>query len=840
MRKRQTTIMTLPLIVVMSFWVSRAFANEPVIDFDAKAKQLHVVDVSKNLALCINVDKRCQVEQVNINRRDVLHPEYGVCSAIKVNEDWYTTRKDIASPKVAVDGNTATVTGITFGPEDMPVRETWTFRTKADRIDWRITRTYGKDGVLEDTYFAGWTFAAMDTWTGALLDTGGVAWCRFLERPNMTLGNHAEEVTFWNRENDAALRMTPTVPDGQQMAVRFTHQPNGAFTFAQNIGDTDFECRHDLSRFIREGHDVWKAFEVKAGTVEMNYTLQALTYSETYDRGDLKGIDEGAVREIFNTILRYGTIDRNHTGGNGWRTGWICLHEQWYSSMAAAMACPDYTRNVSSTYDYFKDNAVRDDGRVFARFKNDKGDYKPSGYTDKGFFEPGWGILMDSQPDYVIVVSEHFHNTGDMDWLKGQKETCEKVLDFVLARDHDHDGLLEMMNDYHSDEQGSDWIDIIWAAHENAFVNAEMYYAMTLWSELETLLGDHAMAKKYARAAAKLRKQFNKTVAHGGFWNPEKQWYIYWRDKDNSIHGDNFVIPVNFMALGYGLCDDDKRRAAILDQLEVEMVKEALFSWPLSVYPYKEVEGKDTNFPFPNYENGHLFLSWNELGVRIYADYNPAIAMKYVRNVLDRYEEDGLAHQRYSRIEQKGMGHDILSGNGNAVVGLYSAIYGIHPRYDRLFLDPHLTPELNGTKLKYWLRDQDYEIALSQNDYTISVGDCSVRGKQSFGMDVTDAGLNYYRDKRGVPALIASSPVLTLDATKWIQGQPAWTSTSTKTQTVEYVISGFPPDTSCGLQIQGQDVPKTLCKSDAQGRIHVSVEHEAGQPVSVLITPPRQ
>jgi len=42
-----------------------------------------------------------------------------------------------------------------------------------------------------------------------------------------------------------------------------------------------------------------------------------------------------------------------------------------------------------------------------------------------------------------------------------------------------------------------------------------------------------------------------------------------------------------------------------------------------------------------------------------------------------------------------------------AIVGLYRNIYGIRPQYNRLYLEPHLTKDLNGTKIRYWLRDQN-------------------------------------------------------------------------------------------------------------------------------------
>ena len=64
----------------------------------------------------------------------------------------------------------------------------------------------------------------------------------------------------------------------------------------------------------------------------------------------------------------------------------------------------------------------------------------------------------------------------------------------------------------------------------------------------------------YRAFAARLKTSFNRPISAGGFWDPTNQWYAYWRDKDDSIHGDNLVSPVNFAAIAYGLCDDPARR----------------------------------------------------------------------------------------------------------------------------------------------------------------------------------------------------------------------------------------------------------------------------------------
>jgi len=137
------------------------------------------------------------------------------------------------------------------------------------------------------------------------------------------------------------------------------------------------------------------------------------------------------------------------------------------------------------------------------------------------------------------------------------------------------------------------------------------------------------------------------------------------------------------------------------------------------MYSYAPGEAKKSQYPFPSYENGDLFLSWGAIAVKAYADYNPALAVKYVKNVLEQYSKDGLAFQRYGRKKQNGLGDDILSGNSLAIVGLYQAVYGINPLYNRFYLDPHITPELAGTKLNYNFRSNRLIVSLDSSSYSV-------------------------------------------------------------------------------------------------------------------------
>jgi hypothetical protein len=815
------------LIFIFAVWLvgeAPALAADPaMIHQDLTRKLVTMADGQGQLALRLNYDTRCVLDQVIVRGREVAATS-GVTSGIYVDGQWFTTRDKIPSPGIQISKNTVTVTGIIFGKPGSELHETWQFTVLADRIEWRITRKYCATAMLDDAAFPQWDFSNMTTWTGGMLDNGGVVWNKYLETPNATYGAHAGTVTFWSRDQNDCLRIVPILQKDQYGTVRFSHQTNDIFSFNYAVSSEARKPKHDLNRYLSDRQDLWAPFQVAAGDVSIEFALQALDYDQAYDRGTFQGLDGGNIRELLNTVARYGVIDSRLVGGNGWRSGYICLHEQFFGEIGLALDAADYIANYSETLNYYRDHAICADGRVKSRWCYGAWDAMPGTYDECGFYEAQWGWLLDSQPDYVINVAEQFDLTGDRQWLAGQRTSCENVLGYLMRREVGHSGLVAMRTDSCKAGKSSDWIDVVWASYENALVNAELYYALGLWAGAEDTLGNPAQATTYRDFAARLKTSFNRPLSEGGFWNPTNQWYVYWRDKDESIHGDNLVTPVNFTAIAYGICDDAARQKAVLDRMEAEMQKENLFSWPLCFFPYQPAEG-GARSDFPSYENGDLFLSWGEVAVRAYAAYDPALALKYIKKALTRYDQDGLSFQRYLRRSQRGEGNDILAGNCMSIVGLYRDVYGVQPKANRLYLEPHLTGELNGTKLRYTLRGRKYEIDLNTNGYAMTAGGITLGELHPFGVDATDAGLEYFPATNTDWTMSISRPnakPMTVQIESWPNNSDAprnWLETSPQVNgTTLHVITHLQPNTNYELKANGKSI--SYLRADKTGRIH--------------------
>lgn len=728
---------------------------------------LHVSDHSGHIGLTLDLDGGCRVGSLTVDGVEVLAGS-GVRTGVRTRGGAYTSGAVKSAPRVSRRGDVLTVDSIVYGDGALAYTESWRFEPCGDAIVWTIASNTGTAlARVEDRFVPQWDFAAMDTWKGGILDNGGMVWCKYLRSEDDTYGVHTGGITLWNPERPGALRIETST--GGVMHQKFSHGKDGVFTIKHIPASGPLQMRYDLSRCVGGREDVFAPYIVEGGdtvTVRLSY----VDYPEAYSRGNLRGIDAESVRELMNTTGRYGVVDNGIVGANGWTTNWKCLHEPFFAQIGLALADTNYTRNLAESLHQEAMHAVTPQGRVLSRWHNADEDQMPGTYNyQTGYYEARWGYTVDSQTGYVINVTELFDLLGSTEWLAGQKETCERALDWLLARDENGNGLCEMMNRNHREGTASDWLDIVWASYENAFVNAQLYEALRQWAACETVLGDTARAQMYDRAADRLKEAFNRPVEQGGFWSEEKGQYVYWLDDDGSVHGDNMVTPVNFAAISFGICDDPARKARVLDEIERRTASEGLFHWPLCFDSYTREEVEGGNWPFPRYENGDIFPTWGYLGVRSYAGYKPELALKYIRNILAQYRKDGLSSQRYERRSQTGVGSDILAGICTSVTALYSDIYGIRPKWNRMGLEPHMLPELYGTSFRYTHRGTDYDVTLAKDRHTLSTDRFTASSDGAFGVDYADGTLRVFPGNSdrgivlGVKPLGGSALVLSLE-----------------------------------------------------------------------------
>ncbi|HWQ90923.1 MAG TPA: hypothetical protein VN673_04575, partial [Clostridia bacterium] len=425
------------LVLVLLFVRNGYGARSHTVQHDIPKATVTMADGQSNLVLRLNLNDRCVIDRMIVRGRDVGAPGLAAYTGVCVSNQWHTSSALTSKPVLKLTRNKVTVSGIRADCGGIEFSESWQFTLLEDRIVWEITRTGAKEVLVDDAGLPVLQFQNMQTWAGAMLDHGGVAWNRYLETPNASYASDTAEATFWNREHKDCLRVrtegrfAPTaVAQGKafrrnpaeggrplNVSTRFSHQPSKLHTAVFSLSQAPFRPRHGQHRFHASRQDVWAPVRVPAGTTVATVSFQALDYEAAYDRGSFAGLNGGNIRELMNTIGRYGVIDRRLVGANGWRTGFICLHEQWFSQMGIALADLAYIQNCAATYDYERDHAILENGRVKARWYYGVGDAMPGTYDSRGFYEAQWGYLMDSQPCYAICVAEQFDLTGDLAWL---------------------------------------------------------------------------------------------------------------------------------------------------------------------------------------------------------------------------------------------------------------------------------------------------------------------------------------------------------------------------------------------------------------------------------------
>ena len=792
---------SLRIFLIQTLIFMNVSANAIEIKHNRSEKSVIMTDGTGNLQLALDYNNGVRIRQLTVKGRNTISSS-GVYTSIKTGEEIFTSSGTNVKPKISVGRNKVTVSSIIYGDDKMPVSEKWMLTVNDSGILWEIRREYKNSGKLDNMSIPVWNFCSMDTWKGGILNTGGVVWCKYLGKVNDTYGVHTNGALFWQPASGDGLMIEANSSAGNEMACSFSHSEKGEFSFTQYLTPEELGQRYNLSRFVNAKPDVFSPFNIYSGIASVVIEIKYVDYKEKYDRGNLPGIDAEAVRELLNTTGRYGVLDRNIMGANGWVTNWKVLDEPFFAQMGMAVDDDNYIRNFASTLNRERDMAIEKDGRVLHRW-HDVPEVDKSNYDFKtGYYDCPWGPTLDAQPSQIINTVELFHQTGDLEWLKSHKMSCEKVLNWLIKRDSDNDGLFEMMNDNISEKKCSDWLDVIWASYENAFVNALMFEALNLWADCENILGDEGRSEYYSRVASRLKDAFNKPVQNGGFWYQEKKQYIHWRDKDGSLHGDNLVTPVNFAAIAFGICDDPERISLILDQIEEKTSKENLFHWPLCFESYRKEEVYEpVNWPFPNYENGDIFPTWGYLGVRSYIKYKKEIALKYIQKILNQYNIDGLSSQRFSRREQKGIGTDILAGTSTTITALYRDIYGIRPKWNRFGLEPNMMKELNGTDFYYTLRGIRYNVKLNDGDYKLTCNDFSVEALQSFGVSMNGNSMVYYPGNKNNPELLltrSDTAQVKLKIITWNSEKREWIISSTGDYS--FVVSGLKPGSQYRLK----------------------------------------
>jgi len=129
------------------------------------------------LQLTLDYKAKANITSLTINGEKVIDgPEGGIYSQLKTKTATYSTLHCLATPLATRTGNTVTITNIIYGDNALKITETWHFIIGKDNIKFTIDRTLSKPVLIEQASLPVFTFKSINTWEGAYMGYGGLAW----------------------------------------------------------------------------------------------------------------------------------------------------------------------------------------------------------------------------------------------------------------------------------------------------------------------------------------------------------------------------------------------------------------------------------------------------------------------------------------------------------------------------------------------------------------------------------------------------------------------------------------------------------------------------------------
>lgn len=705
-----------------------------------------VTATCSNMTMVLNYNNKMIVSSLKLGGTvEVVDTTEYFHSAVCKGGIWTNTLSLAASPTVSINGNVATFTGISYTANGLTVNETWTVTANDNDINLNVNKTYVQAATLDNQCSLLLTFKEKafdvvqrteDGGSFILLDNARND-NRFLSNvatANYSTGSYYnnDKYSFFTANMDfidkldskilsvnlssnrnRATKITRPTDRSSTRALKVEHKLNaGAFSFPR--GTT-----LPLEMFQK---DDFSAVTVSAGQTDTaTYSFScANNMDKYYNLGNIpssSGLDQYKLAQYMQDFGRSSVVDKNVGMGDCDVSGIGTYETWWYSVNALGLqgaGNTQYLETLKNFVRFVKSNnyPIHNNGQLYAR-------------TYRGMTSWERDDFTDAEPQFVAGAAQIFNLSNDTSWLNEVKDTIRSVLSFALSRDTDGDGLMEGFNNYNTDNKSQDWNDCVSVAYESAYSNAMLYKALVDWADIEEfVLLDAGRATTDRNAANKLKTTFNKDISAGGFWSPFSSSFVYWRDKDNSIHGDNGYVFVNTYPIIFGMVDN-QRAQQIMNKYSDFMILNNLTLFPTQRSGFASGEMWNP-FNWKIFENGAIFLQHTYDMMGAYAKIgNKEKPLSMLKAATNRYITDNLwclDDLNWDLTPETTFAEPWMSAGARPAAGYYNFILGIQPKYNKLVIDPCIDSSLNGVSGNYNLRGHAFTIEVdNQNVRNITI-----------------------------------------------------------------------------------------------------------------------
>ncbi len=571
----------------------------------------------------------------------------------------------------------------------------------------------------------------------------------------------------------------------------------------------------------------------------LNISTPDTTLDEAFSWAKV-GVDKGVVT---NPLLGTGLVAGYRTSGESERPGFAWFFGRDALWTALALNSYGHFQTTRTALEFLK-KFQRADGKIPHEISQSAS--LIPWFTD---YEYPWASA-DATPLYVIAHADYFRATGDMDFLRANRDSILRAYRFTEATDTDANGLVE------NTKFGHGWVEGggLYPAHEEIYMQGLWVAASRDLAEISAALNDGQTAARARANAERTRAATEQT-----YWLPQRGFYAFATKRPSNeppeadpgpnraarqarmnalkaatIYDEDTVLPA--VPLWFKTLDDEHAQTQI-DHLGAGAIAT---DWGARI-----ISNESQLYDPLSYHNGSvwpLFTGWASMGAYAYGRTHVGYQALMANALLTRQGAEGYVTE-------------LLSGDFNAPFGrsshhqVWSEAMVVTPAVRGLL---GLETGNAGRTLRFapqlpadWNQLAVRNLRLGDARYTLAYERTAGRIKITFKRQQADASAHAKSANDASKAItISVAPALPLDARVrgvTLQGRPVTFNSSRAgdVQRPELSFNAAQPDTEVVFDYEeGTDVylePQTLLRGETSRGLRILRARAGAGTLSLLL-----
>lgn len=460
---------------------------------------------------------------------------------------------------------------------------------------------------------------------------------------------------------------------------------------------------------------VFKPVELAEGdTSVMELTFTPADFEDSFDLGELYGVNEKLVSEALNSFARIMLLGKNVGSAQEFPNVYIelpALQMHWNTAMAATFGDDASMNTQKWALKNISTFLQKEDGHIRSPYPGIPGN--------------NWGFNYPSmQTNYVTAIADYYGYTGDTAFAEDMRTAAERSLSYFHGAYFDEVAnlvknpiplnpnddrslpyLYESHNDYWEKSVGT----------YNALLTVEYYEALVKLAALEKeVYKDADQAAVYLARAEKIKETFNKDKDQGGCFVPEMNAFYY-----GSANYNVSYLPVQATAIRTGIVSEE--RAEQLTR-QIERIQ-SNFNMGFHVMNVRDLtddtkpasQGSAMPTEMMVGENGGWYgapdAEWYSAFVHI---GDRGMIPYYINESMKKFEQTGFTGATTYKRDGVSPADDgwweCMPNMALPIWGLYTYGYGFRSSVEGLNIAPFISEGMVGSRVEYRWRSTDFEV----------------------------------------------------------------------------------------------------------------------------------